>query len=240
MNSSALRVAAATLAASALLTSPLRAGEVYAEDFNSGYKRGPLVGQENWVEAIDPSSPIVFDTFGEFGHEGWALTSSEKASSNNFAMKKLSEVAPPDDRIVVEMIASRGISGDFGCGVALGFGAEPQDKTIGISQVGVEFRDGWGRTEKALAEDGSDWNDFDSGDIIVLRSVWDRQAGTADLAIKNLTREETEFTPLFFDAAQTKATVDLGESESKWNTVYVRLTGTKQARLYSASITTED
>ncbi len=218
------------------------AGEIFNEDFSTGYERGKLVGQNGWAETVDPSSPAVFDTEGRYGRDGWAVTASRKASSNDFALKAITNPKlESDSRIVVEIIASRATEGDAGCGVAFGFGAKEMDKVIGISQRNAYFRDGWGGEQSAIATDGSDWNDFGTEDIVVLRSVWDLGTGTATLEMKNLSADETDFTPLYFDEAQTQTTIDIGDMSgiASWDKVFIRITGTKQARLYSATITVE-
>jgi hypothetical protein len=223
----------------------VQASPVFQETFDSGYDQGPLAGQNGW-EAWEksPSSPVVADTMGKRHPDfNWAVTCKASSSSDDYAVKVIP--APqlrPDGKIVVEITATREFHPrGAGNGVTFGFGTKVMDKAIGLGHLGVFFRDGWGGTTHAVDASGSDWNDFGSREVVVLRSVWDLSANTASLSIKNLSLGETEFTPLYFDREQTRTTVDLGPigDLASWNQFFIRTTGTKGAMLFDAKVSVE-
>jgi hypothetical protein len=224
---------------------PLHAEEIFHEDFNVGYDRGRLVGQNGWTDwEKNPSSPVVYDTEGRIHPDLlWAVTCSKRTSSDDWAQKIIfTPQLTPDDKLVVEITATRELHPqDAGNGVTFGFGGTLMDKAIGLGHQGVFFRDGWGGTVYAVGFDGEYWNDFGSKEVLVIRSVWDLAAGAASLAVKNLSQAETEFTPLYFDKEQTRSTVELGHLSplDSWNQVFIRTTGTKGALLFDVRIKRE-
>ncbi len=229
----------------ALLAIPLRAGEVFSENFASGYERGKLVGQNGWSDfEKNPSSPIVYDTEGRFHSDfSWAVISSKPTSSDDWALKTIpSPNLEGVENVVVEIVASR-ILHPKGAGshVMFGYGAKLMDKGICLSHEGIYFRDGWGRMEYAIDANGEKWNNYDSQDVVFVRSVWNLKDNTVSLAIKNHSRGETEFTPLFFDKEQKQSTIDFGVQSplDKWNQVFIRTNGFKGSQLFQAKISTE-
>lgn len=209
---------------------------VISEDFED-YSTGNLVGQKSWNYAVNTSSPKIINTNGAYGYDGKAVSTRKQSSSDDYAIKAIpASTLHLGNDVIVEITASR--SAINSSGVMLGFGNGQMDKAIGITSSNVFFREGWGRIERALDGTGAYWNDMDSDDIVVFRSVWDLSQNTATLAVKNLTKGETEYTTLYFDANQTQDTVLLGDVSdiNLWDDVFVRFTGTRHARLYSYKI----
>ncbi len=221
------------------------ASPVFHETFDPDYEPGLLVGQHGWESWENtPSSPVVHDTMGNVHPDfAWAVTCRGRSSSDDWALKSIpAPKLEPDSKIVVEITATRELHPQgAGNGVTFGFGTKVMDKAIGLGHQGVFFRDGWGGTTYAVGTDGEGWNDFDSSEVVVLRSVWDLGANTASLSIKNLSVGETEFSPLYFDKEQRQSTVDLGPvgDPDSWSQVFIRTTGTKGAMLFDANVSVE-
>lgn len=224
---------------------------IFSEDFKSGFNVGPLVKQNGWEEAVDSdSSPMVLDSGGQLSGGGMFVTTSKNDHSNNFATKTIQYPSMgSDDKLVIEITASVSSDGRTASSVTFGFGSKPMEKTIGLlvhpslDQQGAFFRDGWNRTEAAVLPTTARWDALFSGDVLVLRSVWDLAKGTATLAVKNLTQGEETFKPLFFDQAQTQSTIDLGDisNAADWNMAFLRLTGIRQTQacIYSVKVSLE-
>lgn len=223
------------------------AAEIFSENFAEGYKRGPLVGQQGWQQAVEPSSPVVFDTEGLYGHDGWAVTSGKSGGANDFAMKVIPNPGlTGKEKIVVEITASLGRDSKAGRSITVSFGSKPMEKGLGLSflptgHIGAFFRDGWARTDTADDPSNLVPMALQNGDTFVLRSIWNLADHTVSLAVKNLTSGEQQFRPVLFSGADKRATADLGDASTfpDWDKICLRFTGTKGVRLYTVQIFTE-
>jgi hypothetical protein len=224
---------------------PLPANDVFFEDFSTGYEHGRLVGQNGWEEfANTPNSPVVVDTEGRRHADfGWAVAASRPGSADYWAQKAIP--APESENpgsVVIEIVVCPFIHPQGAkSSIMFGYGVKLMDKGIGMSDKGVFFRDGWGHTDWAIDHHGEMWNDYDSQDVVSLRSVWNLLENTVSLAIKNHTRDEADFTPLFFDREQKQSTVGLGvwAPLDEWQRVCIRVNGARGSMLFQARISTE-
>jgi hypothetical protein len=224
----------------------LQAEEIYHEDFSSAYVKGPLAGQNNWVEQSGKNSPRVY----EYPGDGWAVV-GKKVSDDAWALLNTDGFGlKPMEPMILEVTLLRGVpNSKEGSTVLVGIGkggTKQLPASIGASNDGVFVRGGWGPTTYAVKADGTNWGSRDNDpqdyrehvEKIVLRSEWNLVNGTGTLSVKNLTRGETEFTPLYFDAAQTQKTASIGnvwEVES-WDQVLIRIGGSGAARVYDIKV----
>jgi len=96
---------------------------------------------------------------------------------------------------------------------------------------------GWGQF--ANARDGSGANLFAIGlEIYTCRMTLDLTTGLATYQIRSETREETEFTQLFFNAEQTIDTIQVTDIENfvDWDTVWMRVGASGGARILNVRI----
>lgn len=224
----------------------LMAEEVYHEDFSSGYVRGSLAGQEDWIEQSGKSSPRVY----EYEGDGWAVV-GKKTSEDAWALLNTDGFGfTSQDTMVLEVTLLRGVpNSKEGSTLLVGVGkggTKQLPASIGASNDGVFVRGGWGPTTYAVKADGTNWGSknnmsqdyLEHYEKIVLRSEWNLANATGTLSVKNLTRGETEFTPLYFDAAQTKKMATIGNVQGveAWDQVLIRIGGSAAARVYEIKI----
>ena len=226
------------------LAGMLQAEVLYEADFTSGYTKSSLVGQKGWIGESGKPSPEVWS----YGEDGWAVV-GKGSSKDAWARLTLENVkVAMADILVLEVTLRRGVPNSTeGSGILFGFGAAGAfPATLGANNEGLMIRGGFLSTMVALKADGTNWGDqkndpqdyAEHQDKIVLRSVWNLRYGTGTLEVKNLTRGETKFTPLYFDEAQTLTTASLGDvwEISSWNQVFLRFGGSSSARIYKIKI----
>jgi len=243
-----MRKCKVSMAGLMLCAAVAQAEVIYEEDFSSGYTKGGLIGQQGWSQQQGKRGPSVW----EYAGDGWAVI-GRAVSEDAWAWKTLElPELKPSDRLILEITIRRGVPGSKeGSALYVGFGA-PDGKLpagIGAANDGVTLRAGWAPTTPALRADGSRWGDRENAppdyiehrEKLVLRSEWNLREGTGTLAVKNLTRGETDFTPLFFDAAQRQRTAPIGftGNVSTWNRLLIRTGGKSAARVYSIKLMRE-
>jgi hypothetical protein len=209
--------------------------QIFSEDFQTGFSTGSLSGQNGWTVGFGasptPSSTVVFDSPNYFIQS--TDNSYSLLNAGNFGLTNSSVVTLTFDLFVDSAVAASSRNAAFGIGRF-----DTTSSTNGVAPIfGIQGGNwlvrGWSF--------GTSTNARDTGGIVIpaiadnwyrVQSVWDLGAngdvGTATLSIMNLTAGETEFTQLFFDAAQTIATATLeldkpaNTGAQNWSGIFVR------------------
>ena len=206
------------------------------EDFSRGFSEGFLNGQQGWKGTGMKVTPVVVDFGnGEWGLAGYKGDQMAKWTGAGFELARA-------DRVVLEMTLTVPDIGSFSALLGLGMGTPyNMPATFGISQRGIMVRGAtYGGVQTfAVRPDNSQWDL--AGETIILRSVWDLQVGAASLYLKNLTRGEKEFTPLYFDVQQQDAAAPLGElgHVADWTELMIRLGGGAELKIHEILIQKE-
>lgn len=216
--------------ASILLASGLSA-QIFSEDFQSGYTIGSLEGQEGWTRGPGGTGLVIHsvqESNGNFFMQSQQDDSRAVLNAGNFGLTQSDSITLTFDLFVSES----GSHLSFGIGIF-----DTDSTTIGNAphfglQNGNWIVRGPGLvsanpTINARAPNGSALS-ATLNNWYRVQSIWDLSGeGSATLSIMNLTAGETEFTQLFFDAAQTQTVASLSlESSnynvSNWDGVWVR------------------
>lgn len=240
-----LSIAAAMLSVTALPT------VAFAATWECNFEKaqpGDLVGQDGWAtytpsEGVTATSPKVKETKDSARARVVGQTAFEGKSVSR-ARKFITPIYRGAGNIVVEFDAR---ATDGNSLATFGFGSSSQyPASVGI-QFGVfvvreEKFDG--QTRNAVDADGKRVCPV-QGNWYRIRSEWTKDAASGEwrgtLAIKNLTKGETDFTSLFFDRAQTVKSAPLGidpkRPASEFKLVAFR-TGTPGGELANLSVST--
>ena len=206
---------------------------LFHEDFSSGYSEGFLGGQQGWNGTGLKVTPVVVNfRDGEWGLAGYKGDQMAKWIGPSFELTR-------EERVVLEMTLTVPDTGSFSALLGLGL-ASPYNMpaTFGISQHGITVRGATygGEQSFVVRPDNTPWDL--AGKTIMLRSVWDLGTGQASLHLKNLTRGETKFTPLYFDVLQQDAAAPLGElgHVGDWTELMIRLGGGPELKIHEITI----
>ncbi len=205
---------------------------IYREDFQSGYIEGFLADQNGWKGTRLHVPPVVVDLESE---GGWALAPLQTGADHQAEKPTENFGLDPDDTIVLEMTARADPKGgNFGLFFGIGLPAQRQPTAyFGLSTKGVHVRGATYGGEQSFAF-GADGKPALTGtDRVVVRSEWDLTNGQARVFLKNLTKNESEFTQLYFDVGQTVETAPIGETgdAAAWSKVFIRMSGSPGNRI---------
>jgi autotransporter-associated beta strand protein len=218
-------------------------------NFNSLTNGYPLAGQDGWVSFSSPGNagPVV-QTFTPTNLSaqqgaGWSTSGTGAAARayrdfGDFNLMTGFTVTIEFDLVRV------GSNAQAMLGIGSAVIATDIPPTVGTFSTGGWFIRGANEAPGVSAVDSL-------GNIIVpirnnlyrVRSVWDLGASTASLAVMNLSAGATDFTALYFNAAQTQSTASLGTlgDVTLWDDLLVRTGGsnvTQGGFLDNAYVTT--
>lgn len=211
-----------------LLSATFIQGQIFTENFQSGYATGNLSGQNGWNQGFGGSptpSATVVDASGNF-----YVTSTDNSYSildaGNFSLTTADTITLTFDLRVTAASANA----VFGIGNYNQTSSSSGTPPIFGVQGGVWAVRGWGF--------GTQVNARDTGGISLVatqnewyrvQSTWDLSGtGTGTLSIMNLTLGETAFTQLFFNQAQTQEFASLqltnvnNPGVANWEGVFLR------------------
>jgi hypothetical protein len=217
------------LASGALLFSAtIMQGQIFTENFQTGYSTGNLSGQNGWTNgfgATPTPSATVTNASGNFFVTSTS-TSYSILDAGNFGLTASNTITLTFDLRATET-SSHAM---FGIGnysqTSSGAGTPA---TFGLSS-GIWAVRGWGFGTTVNARDSNNSSlAAPLNEWFRVQSTWDLSGtGTGTLSIMNLTLGETNFTPLFFNAAQTSSFASLqltnanNPGVANWEGVFVR------------------
>jgi len=213
---------------------------IYTENFQSGYTAGNLPGQNSW--AIGKGATATSSVILASGN--YYVSSVDNAYSikdnGNYGLTTSDKITLTFDLYV----SAANANASFGIG-----NYNPDSSTSGTPAIfGVQSGNwtvrGWGFGTATIARNNSGVAiAATTGKWYRVKSDWDLSGtGSGTLSIMNLTDGETEYTQLFFDAAQTTATADLqldsanNPGVGNWQGVFVR---TQNAQVDNLSVIPE-
>lgn len=194
-----------------------------------------LVGQDGWLNysSTGGDGPYIRETTVDIGGSpttikgvGWLgdnIATRGYRSFGDFGLTSSSTVILEFDLVRVGNNAQAMVGVGFADPVLGGAGLPV---TVGsFSTSGFTVREeGEGTQHHARDTNGNNIVPI-QGDLYRVRSVWTLTGGgTATLEIKNLSAGDTDFTTLYFDAAQTQSTAPLGLTSdvTTWEHLLVR------------------
>jgi hypothetical protein len=213
----------------------LKASVPFEYDFDTFTTGSSIVGQDGWINfsGTGGTGPVVREvattingsptTVKGLGHLGDNIVTRAYRSFGNFGITSASIITLEFDMIRVGSAAQAMVgvgavdhtTGSVGNAASVGY----------FSSLGFVVRgEGEGLQQSAVDSDGNAILAI-QGDLYRVRSVWNLSGtGTATLEIMNLSLGETEFTQLYFNAAQTQTTANLGlyTNPSTWEHLQIR------------------
>lgn len=228
------------LLASAMVFS-LKADDVLFEYDFSNLNPGPLLGQAGWSDYgpgpdAESASPEVIELNGER-----RVVLGQTARGEGLISRGKREVSAGvfgEEQFALEFDVMRDDPQSIAL-VGLGSTSEvPARVGILFDKVVIREQKFDGRIHNLFGPDGSPYQP-NPGDWYRIRSVWkyvsELGAWTGTVEIRNLTLGEEEFTPLYFNDAQTQDSAPLGVFEGPervdlWDLLLVR-TGTPGGKL---------
>lgn len=216
------------IALSAFLASPASGQTLINYNFNSR-SAGALNGQDGWTAsegangAQVAATPVNAGGGGTLGLTNGLTDAGMSATKSFFPANSITSTS-----IVTLTFDAIQVSSPTVAQFGLSTGGSFPNFGIWNGTMAIRVNGDSGQTFIAKTPQGFDiapinnhWYSF--------QSVWDFNTGLATLAYKDLTAGDTNYTQLYFNAAQTQSTVSLGTiNPSTWTTAYVRVgkTGT--------------
>ena len=217
----------------------LKASVPFQYDFDAFTTGTSIVGQDGWINFSGTSGtgPVVREvsttingssaTVKGLGHHGDNIVTRAYRSFGNFGVSSSSTIVLEFDLIRVGSNA-QAMLGVGSVDHTLGSPGHPA--TVGyFTSNGFMVRGEGEGTQQSAVDSAGNVIHANQGDLYRVRSIWNLTGtGTATLEIMNLSLGETEFTQLFFNAAQTQATANLGlyTNPSTWEHLQIRPGGT--------------
>lgn len=194
----------------ALASTSLSQAELFSENFQSGYVAGNLTGQNDWANGFatpTPSATVTLDSGNYF----------VASVDNSYSIKDVGlfglTVADTITLTFDLQVTAASANAMFGIGNYSETSSSAGTPAVFGVQSGFWTVRGYG------FQVGTSTIARDSNAIAIaptlnqwyrVQSTWDLSgSGTGTLSIMNLTLGETDFTQLYFNAAQTQATADL-------------------------------
>lgn len=211
-----------------LLSATFMQGQIFTENFQAGYSTGILAGQNGWTNgfgATPTPSATVVDASGDF----YVTSTSDSQSildAGNFSLTTADTITLTFDLRVTAASANAAFGiGNYNqssssSGVAPLFGVNTGVWAVRGWSFGTQVN-ARGTNNVSLAATTNEW--------YRVQSTWNLSgSGTGTLSIMNLTLGETNFTQLFFNAAQTEGFANLqltnvfNPGVANWEGVYFR------------------
>ena len=220
----------ALLSLTCSFTAASLSGQIFSEDFQTGYSVGDLMNQQDWTAGVgtnkSPTPHVALDNGNYFIQAQPGDDTRALLQAGNFGLSNSDTITLTFDLRVSASDSNAG----FGVGIF-----NPDVGSIGTTpHIGVQAGNwivrGWSFGDSSPARDSSGSAIGPTeGDWYRVQSEWTLSgAGTATLWVKNLTEGETAFTQLFFNAAQdqTTATLNLDDPNNtgaqNWDGVFTR------------------
>lgn len=220
--------------------------EIFQENF-SQLKEGPLLGQEGWDDYNPgPDAKAVSPMVVTGGPDPAPVYIGQTESGADLICRGKQKVPLHELQDATKIILEFDISADSEAPIALfgvGNSANCPPRAGIFNSFIIREQDFGGRIHQAYGPDGK-LAKPNPGDWYRVRSEWNFVEGlgawTGTLAIKNLTLEETEFTPLSFDKQGKQKVTPVGlftppGTNDFWNMIFLR-TGTPSGRVANIRI----